>query len=123
MSHSFGKAYKLVSKNKIEEVHQHGSTIKLFPFVCKSLAVENQHEALQFAIAVPKRIHKKAYVRNLIKRRIREGIRRNKTELEASLQKQSKCLAIFVIYTSPEILDYKLIEKKIKQLFTKVELQ
>jgi ribonuclease P protein component len=120
MTNTFGKQYILKSKKRIEEVHSKGSTLKNYPFVAKLLPVLEEESTLQFAIAVPKRLHKKACTRNLIRRRIKEAIRTNKSELEMTLQKNAKRLAIFVIYTSPDILEYQLIEKKVKQLFTKV---
>lgn len=121
MSNTFGKEYKLVGKATLEAVYRNGKTIKEYPFVIKCLYITNSNQALQVAISVPKRNHKSAVSRNLIKRRIREALRLNKSLLINELNSHQKQLAIFVIYTTPEIQEFSFLERKIKKVYQKLQ--
>ena len=67
----------------------------------------------QIGFSVPKRLFKKAPDRNRIKRLMREVIRKNKNYLEAPLANKNYQLALFLIYTRKEILNYEEFEDKI----------
>ena len=67
----------------------------------------------QMAISVQKRLFKKAVQRNLLKRRIREAYRKNKSELYLKLESSNTNIVFMLIYTGSSILSYQEIEKKI----------
>ena len=72
---------------------------------------------IQIGFSVPKRRIRKAVHRNLIKRRMIESFRLNKAILIEKHSDPSTYLAIMLIYTSNEILEFNQIEKSIiKQL-------
>ena len=78
------------------------------PFSCHLLRLEPKPEFHQILISVPKRNFKRAVDRNLLKRRIREAYRLNK-----SILVDNEKLLIAYIYTAKEILAYAEIEKKL----------
>ena len=108
---SFHKEERLKSKKSIEELFKKGSSFYLNPFLFKYLKTSNEES--QVLIAVPKKLHKKAVNRNLIKRRIREAYRLNKSIL--SDLKSSHNLGF--LYQSKDILPFQAIEKKLITLF------
>ena len=75
--------------------------------------------------SVPRKKFKRAVDRNLLKRRMREVFRKNKSELYAYFNKSNIRLNLMFIYQSREILEYGEIENKIvlllKDLLTKYE--
>jgi ribonuclease P protein component len=67
-------------------------------------------EILQAAFSVPKKKHKKAVFRNLLKRRMREAYRQNfRQYLSADFLKSNRLLIVF-IYTQTTLQPYKTIE-------------
>ncbi len=65
------------------------------------------------AVSVPRKIFKRAVKRNLIKRRIREAYRLNRSVLTDFLAERGIFLDMIFIYISREILPYRDIEDKI----------
>ena len=58
--------------------------------------------------------------RNLIKRRIREAYRLQKSNLESFLESKNKQLNIAIVYQEEKILGYKNLETKINLLLNRL---
>jgi ribonuclease P protein component len=120
MNEKFGKEYKLCSQKLIESIFDKKQGVKSYPFILHykelTLPVNN---SFQVVLSVPKRNFKKAHDRNKIKRQIKEIIRKNKSILEALLEKQGQQYGLFLIFTGREALDFGLMTKKIIQLIEK----
>ena len=68
--------------------------------------------------STPKKFHKRANRRNLLRRRMREAYRTNKQILTAS---GSECdIHLALIYSTKEIHDYKTIENAIKRILKSI---
>ena len=111
----FPKAEKLTGKKKIEELFKNGSSIFLHPFLSKYHLREQDVNRL--LITVPKKKFKRAVDRNLIKRRIREAYRLNKSLLTENLDKRCD---VGLIYQDSKILSFKEIEKKLITLLSRL---
>lgn len=108
---TFTKAERLSSKVAIETLFETGRSFHSTPFkICWLETTEGSFPA-QIVISVPKRSFKRAVDRNKIKRRIREGYRKNKNVLYENLK--DKKVLLMLIFTSKTILEYKEIEEKI----------
>jgi len=117
MDERFGKAYKLCSQVKIEQLFEQKKTIKKYPLTIHYLITEdNIEKPFQIVISAPKKIFRKAHERNRIKRLMKETFRKNKLTLERFLNQEQKKVYLFLVYTSNEELDYKTLMKKTKQL-------
>ena len=109
---SFKKDERLCSKKVIEKLFLEGKSIFVFPI--KIIYLETKlptNSPAQAAFSVGKRNFKRAVQRNLIKRRMREIYRLNKSKLYYELV--DKQLAVFFIYTGKTILEYNQIESAI----------
>jgi ribonuclease P protein component len=69
---------------------------------------------LRVAFVVPKRLHKRAVKRNLLKRRMREAYRLNKMLLHEPLQRNQRRLVFLVSYNRPFELKYDRIARTIR---------
>jgi len=114
--YTFKKEERLCSKKLIEELFHNGSSFLLYPFRIVWLPHALPAEVpVQVVINVPKRRFKKAVDRNLIKRRIREVYRLNKSaELYSYLEPHSAQLLLGIHYVGKDIAVYELIERKLK---------
>lgn len=104
---TFKKSERLSHKKTIQELFTKGSSFYLYPFKVISRAGDDA-SVHQILISVPKRSFKKAVMRNRIKRRVREAYRLNKHLLNTDVK-----LQIAYIYTAKELLDFKIIERKL----------
>jgi len=79
MLQTFKKEERLTNKKLFEQLFSEGKQLKIFPFrlvyLPKKLEIPTP---VQVALAVPKRLIKKAVQRNRIKRQMRETYRTNK---------------------------------------------
>lgn len=111
---SFHKNERLCSKKVIDKLFLEGKTIFAFPL--KIIYLETQIPTkfkVQAAFTVGKRNFKRAVHRNLIKRRMREAYRLNKSNLYEGLGE--KQVAVFFIFTGKTIADYQMVESAVKK--------
>ncbi len=120
---TFKKEERLTGKKIIDTLFSEGDSFLTFPlkvvFIETSLPVQFP---VQAAFSVGKRNFKPAVQRNLIKRKMRESYRLNKSKLYNALT--GKQIAVFFIFVGKEVPDYKLVnsamEKAIKKLIAKL---
>ncbi len=103
---SFPKSHRLRGRNAIKELFKEGSSFYLHPFkvIARSVPACN---TVQTLFSVSKRNFKKASDRNVLKRRMREAFRLNKSQLSIK-----SGLQIAYIYIGNEILEFEEIQKK-----------
>ena len=109
---SFPKKEKLCSQKVIEELFSSGRSFIKYPLRVVILTHENQPDTnAKVLVSVSKRRFKRAYKRNLLKRRIREAYRLNKHLIFPLLEKNSVDIAIAFVYLPTKILPFREIEK------------
>ena len=115
------------SLTKPERLRRYGAIRRLFAegrsgFVYPFRYVYYTEEAASAEAAVlfstPKKFHKRANKRNLLRRRMREAYRLNKELLTATLGEHRIELAI--IYSSKSIHDYNYIENALKKILQQI---
>lgn len=113
-NYCFPKQEKLCSKLEITNLMENGKWGSFDLFRYCYLATGEDRPA-RLVISVSKRFFKRAVKRNLLKRRIREAYRLNKSQF--SLQGMD----IMVLYSTKELLNYTRIEEQVLRILTKVE--
>jgi ribonuclease P protein component len=117
----FPKNQKLCNEKAIERLFENGKSLTEKPFrIIYNIDNNNEDIFLKALIVVPKKRVRLASERNVIKRRVKEAYRLRKSELEKYLKSNNHQLNLAIIYQKHEILDYKLIEEKIKLLLTRL---
>jgi len=109
---TLNKHERLKSRKLIDELFASGSAIDAYPIklIFKEITAEQSpHSPILFGVTVSKKKFKRAVDRNLIKRRLRESFRVNKTNIYQHLILKDKHLAMMAIYIASDILDSKTI--------------
>ena len=116
MNLTFTKEERLCSQKAFDNLFKSGSSVFLFPL--KVVWIKTEYPLsypAQIAFAVPKKRFKRANVRNLLKRRLREAYRLNKHPFYQFLQEKEIRIQLLVVYVAPEVMNYHDIEAKLKK--------
>ena len=106
---SFKKEERLCSKKVIDKLFEAGCSFLVYPLkVNYFITPLPTNFRAQAAFTVSKKLYKKAVHRNLIKRRMRESYRLNKSLLYSMPYK--KQVVFFFIYVEKKITDYRIVE-------------
>ncbi|MEA5004907.1 MAG: ribonuclease P protein component [Rikenellaceae bacterium] len=110
----FTKVERLVSKTVINDVFEKGKQFFMFPF--KVFYAPNNLGYNRVLISVPKRAHKRAVERNLIKRRIREAYRLNSKKGETT-----NFFDINIVYINNNISNFEQIQNKLSDVLERIQ--
>ena len=100
MDETLPKSERLSGLTGVSALFSHGKSYSHGCLRCKVLT--NDSESSRIVVSVPKRLFKRAVMRNLLKRRIREAYRRQKGLLQTPVD-------ILFIYSAPEVLPYEVV--------------
>lgn len=110
----FPKSERLCNIKAITSLFESGESCFYFPV--KFFFLKNGLDYNRVLISVPKRNHKRAVERNLLKRRIKEVWRLTGKDIF-----DNKGFDIAIVYISPAVSDYQKIEKSIKDGLGKIK--
>jgi len=109
----FGKAEKLCGELDIDRLYKQGTSFLSHPVVFYYIPQPDLLKS-QVLVSVSKKKFKNAVDRNLIKRRLREAYRLNKSILQHAHH-------IGMVYVGNSILEYNLIRKSVVEGLAKIE--
>ena len=122
---TYHKSERLCSQKIIGELFRSGESFLAYPLKVVFLKTELPESIpVQAAFTVSKRNFKRAVKRNLLKRRMREAFRLNKSDLYDKLAAKNLQIAVMFVYVGKDIVEYPAIEKGMitgfKKLLAKV---
>lgn len=81
---------------------------------------EESSRRVEVMFSVPKKFHKRANRRNLLKRRAREAYRLHREPLRERLQQQGATLRVALIYSTKECHTYKTISYAVQRILEQI---
>lgn len=100
----------------VRRLFESGESGFQFPFRYLFYAEHDTVRSAEVLFSVPKKFHKRANKRNLLRRRTKEAYRLEKSRLECAVAD----LDLALIYSSKEVLSYKQIHKAICRILDTV---
>ena len=117
MKLTFGKNEKLKSKKAIEALFSEGQSYVSHPIRIVYHVKTQEKFNVQVGVSVAKKRFKHAVDRNLLKRRIREAYRLNKSLITSE---EPLGVDVLFIYTSSSIKDFDKINQAMKEVLEKL---
>ncbi|MDR2010791.1 MAG: ribonuclease P protein component [Bacteroidales bacterium] len=121
MDNSLKRDSILRLKSEIQDLFDNGK--REYPGIIKVVWIQEkdiEEGKVKIFISVPKKIINKAVRRNLVKRRIKEALRINLTELKDLCKQNNICIKLGVVYIHSSIEEFDQIENKIMLTLQKI---
>ena len=109
---------RLRSFGAVRRLFESGRGGFVYPFRYLVYAEADEELSVRVLFSVPKRNHKRANVRNLLRRRTKEAYRLGKEELWRCGKRLSVDMAL--IYSSKEVCDYKIVKNAVERILAAV---
>ena len=116
--HTLRRNERLRTLGAIRRMFDQGESGFLFPFRYVWFAEADTQNSVRILFSVPKRFHKRANKRNLLRRRTKEAYRLHKELLAAAELPAAIDLAL--VYSSKELLDYAAIERAVGTILSRI---
>lgn len=118
---SLTKPERLHSYGAIRRLFKEGRSGFVYPFRYLYYIEEAASPEAAVLFSTPKKFHKRANKRNLLRRRMREVYRLNKSLIYNSLGNHR--IEIAVVYSSKTIHDYQTIENAVKKVLKQISAE
>lgn len=112
------KAERLRSLGAVRRLFGEGTGGFVYPLRYIVITEQSTQPSVEVLFSVPKRYHKRANKRNLLRRRMKEAYRLNKDLLAA--EERGVAVDIALIYSSKEVLPYKSINNAISRILREI---
>ena len=110
---SLPRTERLRSLGAVRRLFEQGESGFVFPFRYIWFAEADTLPSAEVLFSGPKRYHKRANKRNLLRRRTKEAYRLQKTLLDRSAPRN---LDLALIYSSKEVLPYKTMARAVRKI-------
>lgn len=118
--HGLSKAERLSSLTAVRRLFEDGVSGFVYPFRYTILMEESTSPTVEVLFSVPKRNHKRANRRNLLRRRTKEAYRLTKEGLIVTATTRGKSIDMALVYSSKDVLPYKTIEHAVGRILQEV---
>lgn len=121
---SLTRAERLRSLSAIRRLFSEGRSGFTYPFRHLLLAEacgEGKEGSVSVMFSVPKKFHKRANKRNLLKRRSREAYRLNNASLKEVVRDKGVAVSIAFVLSTKDVASYKTIEYAVKRILEHVQ--
>lgn len=120
-TYALPKTERLRSLGAVRRLFDEGTAGFVYPFRYMVITEQSTQPSVEVLFSVPKRNHKRANKRNLLRRRMKEAYRLNKSLLAA--EDRGVVIDLALIYSSKELLPYKSINNAISRILREVAAQ
>jgi ribonuclease P protein component len=117
--HSFPKSDRLSGRKAIEGLFARGGGGFVYPLRYVFLA-DDGREGVATLVSVPKKLHKRAVGRNLLKRRMREALRMRSGELKALAAERGTGVRLALLYVTKDVVDFEKIGDAVGKILGQV---
>ena len=114
------RSERLRSLTAVRRLFKDGASGFVYPFRYMVITEKSASPSVEVLFSVPKRYHKRANKRNILRRRTKEAYRLNKATLTATAQERGLEVDIALVFSTKEILPYKTIEYAICKILSEV---
>lgn len=114
------KSERLSSLTAVRRLFQDGVSGFVYPFRYTVIVEKSTSPTVEVLFSVPKRNHKRANKRNLLRRRTKEAYRLNKSSLWSVTTERGVAVDMALVYSSKEVLPYKTIENAVRRILDEV---
>lgn len=114
------KSERLSSLTAVRRLFQDGVSGFVYPFRYTVIVEKSTSPTVEVLFSVPKRNHKRANKRNLLRRRTKEAYRLNKSSLWSVTTERGVAVDMALVYSSKEVLPYKTIENAVRRIIDEV---
>lgn len=114
---SLPRTQRLRSLGAVRRMFESGESGFIFPFRYVWFAETDEIRSAEVLFSVPKKFHKRANKRNLLRRRTKEAYRLQKQILHNG---RAVNLDMALIYSSKEVLSYKTIHNAVRRILEAV---
>lgn len=121
LRHGLPHDERLRTLGAIRRMFDGGQSGFVFPFRYVWYAEADVAPSVEVLFSVPKKYHKRANKRNLLRRRTKEAYRLGKQTVHASAGSSNVDMAL--IYSSKEVLSYKTIDHAVRRILEQVAAQ
>ena len=119
-TYSLPKEQRLTGRTAIDSLFAKGAGGFVYPLRYVVLADRLAVPGVSVLFVVPKRAHKRAIRRNLLKRRMREAYRTQSGPLKEVAEDKNIKVNIALLYSAKEVEDYRKIADAVGKILTQV---
>ncbi|MBO5697842.1 MAG: ribonuclease P protein component [Alistipes sp.] len=119
-AHTLPKSERLRSLGAVRRLFSDGRSGFVYPFRYMIFTEESASPTIEVLFSVPKRYHKRANKRNLLRRRTKEAYRLNKEVVTNIATERGKALDMALVYSVKELVPYKTIENAVRRILQEV---
>lgn len=123
-NYSLPRSERLRSLKAIRRLFGEGHSGFVYPFryvwIADRRAGEAEGRGIEAMFSVPKKFHKRANKRNLLKRRTREAYRLNREALSQAVAERDVTLDIAFVYSTKECHSHKTITNALQRILEQV---
>ena len=115
---SLPRTERLRSLGAVRRMFESGESGFIFPFRYVWFAEADDRMSAEVLFSIPKKFHKRANRRNLLRRRTKEAYRLNKERLVGC--DKSAAVDVALVYSSKEIVSYKTVEHALHRILQQI---